>query len=184
MITAACILIPVTHQISPLTSVGGVSLLKRALLTAQRAGAQTCYILTQGDTDTTQLQEELKDEKRLTTQVVWTRLADIPTALSTAAHEHCLCFSLHTLFQPSLAQDLDRTAKSGETWGVKAQNGTYALLLGPRDQSAIRLAARIQAHVALCRRGRPRPRRGVVGCKPERPGRTRTLFRSHPRRAF
>ena len=145
MITAACILIPVTHQISPLTSVGGVSLLKRALLTAQRAGAQTCYILTQGDTDTTQLQEELKDEKRLTTQVLWTRLADIPTALSTAAHEHCLYFSLHTLFQPSLAQELDRTAKSGETWGVKAQNGTYALFLGPRDGSALRLAARIQA---------------------------------------
>jgi len=144
MITAACILIPVTHQISPSTSVGGMSLLKRALLTAQRAGAQTCYILTQGDTDTTQLKAELKEEERLTAEVVWARPADIPTSLYTEAKEHCLCFSLHTLFQLSLAQDLDRTAKSGETWGVKAQNGTYALLLGPRDRSVLRLTAQIQ----------------------------------------
>ena len=145
MITVACILIPVTHRISPLTAVGGMSLLKRALLTAQRAGARTCYILTQGDTDTTQLKEELKDEERLIAEVVWTRLADIPTALHTEANEHCLCFSLHTLFQPSMAQNLDRTAQSGETWAIKAQNGTPALLLGPRDlsQSLLRLITQI-----------------------------------------
>ncbi len=146
MITVACILIPVTHSISPLTAVGGLSLLKRAILTAQRAGARTCYILTQGDTDTTQLREELKDEERLVAEVVWTRLADIPTALQTEANEHCLCFSLHTLFQPSMAQNLDQTAQSGETWAVKAQNGTPALLLGPRDlsQYVLRLIIQIQ----------------------------------------
>ncbi len=146
MITAACILIPVSPHISHLTAVGGVPLFKRALLTAQRAGARTCYILTQGDTDTTQLKEELKDEERLTAEVVWTRLADIQTALHAEANEHCLCFSLHTVFQPSLAQDLDRTAQSGETWAVKAQNGTPALLLGPCDQSqsVLRLITQIR----------------------------------------
>ena len=39
------------EAISPLTRVGGVSLLKRAVLTAQKAGVTTCYLCVEHVTD-------------------------------------------------------------------------------------------------------------------------------------
>ena len=147
MITTACIFIPATGP-DPLARLGGVSLLKRAILSAQRAGAKTCYLVMDARSEVRParqkaLQRDLCGDKRLTTQVVWTQSPDGPVAqpapARTVTSEHCLYYSLATLFSPALACELDRTAQPGETLSVGTESGTSALVLGPQPDAAFGL---------------------------------------------
>lgn len=147
MITTACIFIPATGP-DPLARLGGVSLLKRAILSAQRAGAKTCYLVMDARSEVQParqkaLQRDLCGDKRLTTQVVWTQSPDGPVAqpapARTVTSEHCLYYSLTTLFSPALACELDRTAQPGETLSVGTESGTSALVLGPQPDAAFGL---------------------------------------------
>ena len=142
MITTACIFIPATGP-DPLSRLGGMSLLKRAILSAQRAGAKTCYLVPDARLAVQQparrdaLQRDLCRDKRLTTQIVWTQPTDVqPAPAQTVTNGHCLYYSLCTLFSPALASDLDRAAQPGETVSVETGSGTSALVLGPQPDAA------------------------------------------------
>lgn len=147
MITTACIFIPATGP-DPLAQLGGISLLKRAVLSAQRVGAKTCYLVMDARSEVQParqeaLQRDLCGDKRLTTQVVWTQPTDGPAAqpapARTATDGHCLYYSLATLFSPALACDLDRTAQPGEAVSVETECGTSTLVLGPQPDAAFGL---------------------------------------------
>ncbi len=143
MITAACIFIPSTGP-DPLALLGGVSLLKRAILSAQRVGAKICYLVMDARPEEhphwqEALQRDLSGDKRLTTQVVWTRLTDgsspQPAGVQALTSGHCLYYSLATLFSPALAFDLGRSAEPGETVSVQTGTGADALVLGPQPDA-------------------------------------------------
>ena len=141
MITTACIFIPATGP-DPLALLGGISLLKRAILSAQRVGAKTCYLAMDARSGLQSarqeaLQRDLCGDKRLTTQIVWTQTTDAqPEPVRTVTNGRCLYYSLATLFSPALAFDLDRTAQPGETLSVGTESGTSALVLGPQPDAA------------------------------------------------
>ena len=141
MITTACIFIPATGP-DPLALLGGISLLKRAILSAQYAGAKTCYLVMDARSEAQparqeEWQRDLSDDKRLTTQIVWTQTTDAqPGLVRTVSNGRCLYYSLATLFSPALAFDLDRTAQPGETLSVETGDGTSALVLGPQPDVA------------------------------------------------
>ena len=113
---------------SPLTQFGGLSLLKRALLTAQRAGARVCYVLAQNE-EVEALRRSLENDRRLTADVVWvTPHSPLPPSEPLSLWERgrgegssidsfdgdqdksdagqCLVFSCDTLFRPALIQDI------------------------------------------------------------------------------
>ena len=143
MITAACIFIPSTGP-DPLARLGGVSLLKRAILSAQRAGAKTCYLVMDARPEEhphrqEALQRDLYGDKRLTTHLVWTRPTDGPQPVRALTSGHCLYYSLATLFSPALAFDLDRAVEPGETVRVQTGTGTDALILGPQPDATFGL---------------------------------------------
>jgi len=147
MITTACIFIPATGP-DPLALLGGVSLLKRAILSAQRVGAKTCYLVMDARSEAQparreELQRDLSGDKRLTTQVVWMQPADDPSTqpapAQTVPEGYCLYYSLATLFSPTLAFDLDRTAQPDETVSVETGDGMSALVLGSQPDAAFGL---------------------------------------------
>ena len=137
MITTACIFISATGP-DPLALLGGISLLKRAILSAQHAGAKTCYLIMDARSGVQparqeELQRTLSGDKRLTTQIVWTQTPDAqPGPVRTVTNGRCLYYSLATLFSPALVFDLDRAAQPGETLSVETGDGTSALVLGPQ----------------------------------------------------
>ncbi|MGH7963076.1 MAG: hypothetical protein ACRERD_14810, partial [Candidatus Binatia bacterium] len=69
MVAAVVIVVPRGGEVSPLTRLGGLSLLKRAVLTAQRAGITCCYVY--ADQDREALQHELQHDARITSQIIW-----------------------------------------------------------------------------------------------------------------
>ena len=146
---------------SPLTQFGGLSLLKRALLTAQRAGARVCYVLARHE-ETTVLQRSLENDPRLTTDVVWvTPHGPLPQSEPLSQRErgrgegsspgpfdgvqdrpdtgHCLIFSCDTLFRPTLVQDIEKEGENG--WQVRGGSNLTALAVVPVSQLASLLAA-------------------------------------------
>ncbi len=116
-VTAALISTSLPEAFSPLTQFGGLSLLKRALLTAQRCGAKTCYVLV-GKNAQEELQRALHNDKRLTARVVWvphtTSLAETFADRLPSGEGHCLVFSCDTLFRPALVQTLEQNAGQQE----------------------------------------------------------------------
>src|SRR5215510_8049839 len=68
MVVAAVIVGP-NGGLSPLWSFGGLSLCKRAVLTAQKAGASRCHLHIAGDISA--VRQELEHDPRITSQLVW-----------------------------------------------------------------------------------------------------------------
>ncbi len=123
---------------SPLTRFGGLSLLKRALLTAQRAGARACYVLVQHE-EAGRLQNALAHDSRLTADVVWvTPQGPLPEHLSSDVG-HCLVFSCDTVFRPVLIQDGEKEGQDG--WQVHADANHASLAVVPASQLPALLAA-------------------------------------------
>ena len=110
-VTAACISTRLPDELGPLTQFGGLSLLKRALLTAQRAGARVCYVLARNE-EVAALRREVADDARLSCEVVWVTPHGAPVPRPTEAGG-CLVFSCDTLFRADVARavkDTDATA--------------------------------------------------------------------------
>lgn len=125
MITAAVIVVS-GGGVSPLTQLGGLSLLQRAVLTAQKAGAATCYIVLAQDQE--DLQHELQNDRRVTCQVVWVHLS--PGTVAALEEESCcLVFAVNTVFRHPWAQELSRDADPGRTVAVTDTAGVPRLAL-------------------------------------------------------
>lgn len=115
MVTTACISTRLPAPLGPLTRFGGLSLLKRALLTVQRAGARVCYVLARGD-EVDALSRELTSDARLSADVVWVT-SHGPAATTPVDVGDCVVFSCDTLFRPDLltVAELGPEAKPGES---------------------------------------------------------------------
>lgn len=105
-------------------------MLKRALLTAQRAGARTCYILVQNE-EATALQNSLANDSRLTADVVWVTphgplMADLPSDAG-----YCLVFSCDTLFRPALIQDVEVEKECEDGWQIRGGSNHANLAVVP-----------------------------------------------------
>ena len=155
-VTAALLSTSLPEALSPLTQFGGLSLLKRALLTAQRCGARTCYVLID-KTAQEELQGSLfndENDTRLTARVVWVphfaSLAEAFVERLPAGEGHCLVFSCDTLFRPALVQMLaqnagqqDKAGQEGkeERWQVHGGTNNAVLSLVPLAQLPTLLTA-------------------------------------------
>ncbi len=134
MIRAAVIVLP-THC-RPLTMLGGLSLLKRAILTAQRAGAKTCYLLSnQTAGQTRRLRQSLSDDPCLNAELVWLGPAGNetpPVSLPAGpSGEQCLAFEVQTVFSANLGRDLAKAATPQGVCAVGGEPPGYRLVLFP-----------------------------------------------------
>lgn len=107
MVTAACISTRLPGELGPLTQFGGLSLLERALLTAQRVGARVCYVLARNE-EVAALRREVADDARLSCEVVWVTPHGAPVPRSPEAGG-CLVFSCDTLFRTDVLQTVKDT---------------------------------------------------------------------------
>ncbi len=119
--------------VSPLTQAGGVSLLTRAVLTAQKAGATTCYILAEPH-DMEALQTELRHDSRVTAQLVW---MGPNTVVETRGREEpgqqlsCALFPVNSVFRhPLLLALAARVARSGSVV-VATTDGVPVVIVTP-----------------------------------------------------
>ncbi len=125
MITVA-VIVASGGEVSPLTRLGGLSLLKRAVLTAQKAGAKICHIvLTQDRED---LRHELQNDARVTSRIVWVRL-NPGTVPAIEPKSLCLVFACDTIFRHPLVQELSRRTVPGETVSITDAAGVPLLAL-------------------------------------------------------
>src|SRR5262249_1779882 len=125
MITTALIVVS-GGGVSPLTQLGGLSLVKRAVLTAQKAGATTCCLV--ADSGQEELRHELRSDPRITSRVVWGQL-DVAAMPVMEQQDSCLVFATDTVFRPSLAEELCRQAAPGRTMAVTDAAGVPVLAL-------------------------------------------------------
>ncbi len=116
---------------SPLARFGGLSLLKRALLTARRVGARVCYVLAKNE-EVEALQNSLANDLRLTADVVWVTPCNPLPANLPSDTGHCLVFSCETLFRPTLVRDVGREGKDG--WQVRGGPNDASLAVVPLAQ--------------------------------------------------
>ena len=122
----------VTEQqgISPLTKIGGLTLLQRALLTAQRAGVQKCYLFAGEKNE--QLAISVKENKGLTCEIVWLNEDHQEQVLSPEDDpDHFVFFTTDTLLQPALITEMAQRARAEEVWTVTEDKEKYTLALFP-----------------------------------------------------
>lgn len=136
MISAAVILLPTTCH--PLTVLGGLSLLKRAIFTAQRAGAKTCYLVSDQTAEQTRgLRQSLSGDPRLSSELVWLGPQHTETTpgppLAGPDGEQCVAFEVQTVFSADLVRDLTEAAAPQAVWAVGVGPQEYALVLFPLD---------------------------------------------------
>ena len=138
LVNTAVISIGEVDAPTPLTQFGGLSLLKRALLTAQRAGVRVCYVLARHE-ETAALRSSLGNDPRLTTDIVWVTPRSPLSARLPSDTGHCLVFSCDTLFRPALIQDMEKEHEDG--WQVHGGSNHASLAVVPGSQLASLLAA-------------------------------------------
>jgi len=127
MVVAAVIVESISEGLSPLTQLGGLSLIKRAILTAQKAGAKSCYLsFGRGQEEITR---ELQNDPRTTSQLVWPSSL-LPEVVQPDAHEECLLFPIETIFRHPTIQELARHSR-GRTVVVTNTNSEPMLALVP-----------------------------------------------------
>jgi len=128
MVTTAIIVVSGESRLSPLTQVSGLSLLKRAVLTAQKAGATTCYIVL--DHDRLDLQRELQHDARVTCRVVWVQSSSglLPEERPAGI---CLVFAIDTIFRHPLIHTLSQQTVPENMAVLSDASGAPALALVP-----------------------------------------------------
>jgi phosphatidylglycerophosphate synthase len=132
---AAAVIVASDGGIAPLSQFGGLSLLKRAVLTAQKAGAATCYILVPDAAFA--LRQELEGDMRITSRIVWGSTA-IPPSDSLEQASPWLVFSLDALFRRPFVQHLAEIATPGQSFVIADQKDA-PLLLWVTETHALRL---------------------------------------------
>ena len=129
-VTAACIPTRLSDKPGPLTRFGGLSLLTRALLTAQRVGAQVCYVLARSE-DVEALRREVTGDARLSCKVVWVTPHGDTTPRPPDTGD-CLVFSCDTLFRADVLDAVNGTDATVRR--VVGRDRTAALSIIPRAE--------------------------------------------------
>jgi len=131
MIAAAVIVVPGGRGVSPLTRLGGLSLLKRAVLTAQKAGATSCYICSDRRPD--ELRRDLHDDHRVTSRIIWLSSTDkiIPSLekISGDQAKPWVVFSTDTIFHHPLVQEFSHLLPLRQSGLLLDSAGTPSLAL-------------------------------------------------------
>ena len=143
MVDAAVIVIVDEGSVSPLVTLCGVSLLKRAVLTAQKTGATTCYLCLDQVSDA--LRREVSDDSRITSQIVWVSQDSrniLPAALLPTGPN--LVFPIATIFCHPLIQDIAREPVAEKTIVFTDTSGVAAIALVPGEQVPALLQELIQ----------------------------------------
>ena len=127
MVVAAVIVGPGGGAPSPLTQFGGLSLIKRAVFTAQKAGVKTCYLYF--DQEQEKIKHELQNDPRVTSQLVW--LSSMPSQVAQCDKQgKCLIFATDTVFRHSTIQALAHFSPEQASVVIES-TGTPTLALVP-----------------------------------------------------
>jgi phosphatidylglycerophosphate synthase len=129
----AAVIVSSDSNLSPLTVFGGLSLLKRAVLTAQRAGATTCYLSLGGEP--AWLRQELAGDSRITSQVVWD-LPDHDSIPKADLDQQWMLYPVDAIFRHPLVLQLTRTKAQEELTVILDSHDLPALILGPGTEVA------------------------------------------------
>ena len=125
---------------SPLTQFGGLSLIKRTVLTAQKAGAKTCYFYF--DQGQAEIRYELQHDPRVTCRLIW--LSSPPSQIAQPDEQgECLIFATDAVFRHSAIQELARYTAIGQAVVVSETTGLPILALTPAS-ALPRVIAEIQ----------------------------------------
>lgn len=109
-----------TERLSPLTQFGGMSLVKRAVLTAQKSGAHTCYLYIADATNA--VQRELQEDARVTSRLIWNEAPEAQTTAHDLAADSWLVCPLETIFRhPTLHQMLQISQPSPQQFPLVVQ---------------------------------------------------------------
>ena len=105
--------------VDPLTSIVGMSLFQRTLLTIQRAGIRQFIVLAGAEEE--QLKQSLLRGPRVTVPVRWMPIREFPLddartweALAAEVRGFCLLSGVSTVFSRSLIEDLRRDVRTGQ----------------------------------------------------------------------
>jgi phosphatidylglycerophosphate synthase len=118
--------------IPPLVQFGGLSLLKRAVLTAQRAGATTCYLNVR-DTDL-ELQQELASDTRVTSRIIW-GLPDATAVSESEPNSLWLLWTVDAIFRHPLLLRLAESLAQEQSLVLSEQTGAPLLILASQRQA-------------------------------------------------
>jgi phosphatidylglycerophosphate synthase len=104
---------------SPLTRVGGMTLFQRAVLTLQRGGISQMWVL--AGKEEPALRELLREDSRLQAAVRWLPVREFPPhdpqtweTLADEVSGACMVVGCHTVFSPSLVQQLRHEGAQGK----------------------------------------------------------------------
>ena len=143
MVDVAVLVISERESISPLTKVGGVSLLKRAVLTAQKAGAKTCYLYVDHVAEV--FKHEVHDDSRVTSRIVWVSpnpggspISELPP------FQQGVVFSVATIFRHSLIQNISRETTAWKTSVFTDASGSATIALVPGTHISFLLQELVQ----------------------------------------
>ncbi len=118
-----------TEGLSPLTQFGGMSLVKRAVLTAQKSGAQTCYLYIANASHA--VQRELQEDARVTSRLIWNEAPEDQTTAHDLAADSWLVYPLETIFRHPAVQQLLQHPPQQFPLVVQAHPGDPLLALVP-----------------------------------------------------
>jgi len=128
MIVVAVIVAPGEGAVAPLTQFGGLSLIKRAVLTAQKAGAATCYLSCPQEHEAA-FQQELRHDPRITSQLLWP--SSIQNRIPQVQDQgQCLVVATDIVFRHPTIQELVRRY-DGQTIRVAEASASPLLALIP-----------------------------------------------------
>lgn len=127
----AAVIVASDSDLSPFTSFGGLSLLKRAVLTAQKAGAATCYVHLGGEP--AWLRQEIAGDSRITCTIVW-GLPDPDDASALDSNSSWLLYPIDALFRHSLILQVTGTDTQANLRALSDGQGVPLLVLGARAE--------------------------------------------------
>jgi 1L-myo-inositol 1-phosphate cytidylyltransferase / CDP-L-myo-inositol myo-inositolphosphotransferase len=177
-------------QVGPLTSIVGISLFQRAVLTLQRAGIRQLIVLAGPEEE--QLKQALNKGPRVTIPVRWMPVREFPLddprtweALAAEVHGFALVASANGIFSRALVEHLRREVQEGEAMVVAQELAT-----DEREPRGLRVKVQAQRLTAFAvpRVGESAPRAADMVVLPaglmSGAGETRTEARELPIRRW
>jgi len=129
----AAVIVASNSGISPLTKFGGLSLLKRAVLTAQKMGARTCLVTI--PEASTVLRQEVENDPRVTIRILW-GFAENPASETTEQESQWLVYPIDAIFRHPFVQRLLEKENAGQSFAVLDQEGQSAFLVATEQLTA------------------------------------------------